>query len=100
MSQGPRCAGDQSVVLYDITFAGRVQQVGFRWTTRRVAERFEIVGWVRNEPDGTVRCVAQGEVSELDAFVEAVQEAMGGNITDTRTSHRERRGDLDGFTIQ
>ena len=65
-----------------------------------IAERFEIAGWVRNEADGTVRCVAQGEVSELDAFVEAVQEAMGGNITDTRTSHRERRGDLDGFTIR
>lgn len=105
MNQGPRCAGEhgrrnRTVVLYDITFAGRVQQVGFRWTTCRVARRFEIAGWVRNEPDGTVRCVAQGEVSELDAFVEAVQEAMAGNITDTRMSHRARRGDLDGFTIQ
>ncbi len=88
------------MVLYDITFAGRVQQVGFRWTTCRVAQRFAIAGWVRNEPDGTVRCVVEGEVSELDAFVEAVQEAMAGNITDTRTSHRVGRGDLDGFTIQ
>ncbi len=86
--------------LYDITFMGRVQGVGFRWTACRIAERFEIAGWVRNEADGTVRCVAQGEVSELDAFVEAVQEAMAGNITDTRTSHRAARGDLDGFTIQ
>ena len=88
------------MLLYDITFAGRVQGVGFRWTTCRVAKRFEIAGWVRNEPDGTVRCVAQGEASELDAFIEAVQEAMAGNITDTRTSRREGRGDRDGFTIQ
>jgi acylphosphatase len=91
---------DRNVLLYDITFVGRVQGVGFRWTTRRVAERFEVAGWVRNEPDGTVRCVAQGEVSELDTFVQAVQEAMAGNITDTRTSQRAGRSDLDGFTIQ
>ncbi len=88
------------MVLCDITFSGRVQGVGFRWTACRIAERFEIAGWVRNEPDGTVRCVAQGEVREVDAFVEAVQEAMAGNITDTMTSHRVGRGDLDGFTIQ
>ena len=88
------------MALYEITFAGRVQGVGFRWTACRIAERFEIAGWVRNEPDGTVRCVAQGEVSELDAFVEAVQEAMAGNITDTTTSQRMGRDDLDGFTIQ
>jgi len=88
------------VVLYDITFSGRVQGVGFRWTACRIAERFEVAGWVRNEADGTVRCVAEGKVSELDAFVEAVHEAMAGNITDTRTSQREGRGDLDGFTIQ
>jgi len=87
-------------VLYDITFMGRVQGVGFRWTARRIAARLKIAGWVRNEADGTVRCVVQGEVSELDAFVEAVQEAMAGNITDTRTSQSEGRGDLDGFTIQ
>jgi len=87
-------------VLYDITFVGRVQGVGFRWTARRIAARLAIAGWVRNEADGTVRCVIQGEVSELDAFVEAVQEAMVGNITDTRTSQSEDRGDLDGFTIQ
>ncbi len=88
------------MVLYDITFIGRVQGVGFRWTARRVAQRFGVAGWVRNESDGTVRCVAQGEVSELDAFVEAVQEAMAGNITDTTMFRRDVRGDLDGFTIQ
>ncbi len=88
------------MVLYDITFMGRVQGVGFRWATCRVADRFEIAGWVRNEPDGTVRCVAQGEIDELDAFVEAVQEAMAGNITDTRMSRGDTRGNLVGFGIR
>ncbi len=87
-------------MLYDITFTGRVQGVSFRWTACRVAERFEVAGWVRNEPDGTVRCVAEGEQAQLDAFVEAVQEAMAGNITDTRTTRGEARGDLAGFGIR
>ncbi len=85
---------------YEVSFAGRVQGVGFRWTTCRVARRFDVAGWVRNEPDGTVRCVTEGEVSQLDAFVEAVQEAMAGNITDTRLSRGAARGDLVGFGIR
>jgi acylphosphatase len=88
------------VVLYDITFRGRVQGVGFRFTTCRVAERFDVAGWVRNEPDGSVRCVAEGEPGQLDAFVAAVQEAMAGHITDTRTDRGEARGDLVGFGIR
>ncbi len=85
---------------YDIIFTGRVQAVGFRWTTCRVAERFDVSGWVRNEPDGTVRCVAEGDASQLDEFVAAVQAAMAGNIDDTSISCGNPRGDLDGFGVR
>ncbi len=54
---------------YDVTFWGRVQGVNFRWTTCRVAARFNVTGWVRNERDGSVRCVAEGEPGEVEAFV-------------------------------
>ena len=85
---------------YDVTFTGRVQGVNFRWTTCRVAERFAVAGWVRNDPDGSVRCVAEGEPQELDAFVAAVQEAMAGNIRDTRVRQAPAQGDLKGFTVR
>jgi acylphosphatase len=89
-----------SATRYDITFTGRVQGVNFRWTTCRVAERFDVAGWVRNEPDGSVRCVAEGEAGELERFVRAVEEAMAGCVKDTQVARGAARGDLEGFGIR
>ncbi|MGD9089324.1 MAG: acylphosphatase, partial [Desulfobacterales bacterium] len=40
-----------------VIISGRVQGVFFRVETQRAAERFGVVGWVRNRPDGTVEAV-------------------------------------------
>ncbi len=85
---------------YEITFSGRVQGVGFRWTACRVADRHDVSGWVRNEPDGSVRCVAEGEAAELDRFVREVQDAMEGLIKDIHVSEVSPQCDLDGFDIR
>ncbi len=86
---------------YDITFTGRVQGVNFRWTTCRVAQRLSVAGWVRNEPDGSVHCVAEGEPQELDAFVKAVEDAMAGCIDRTKiATTTAAAGDLHGFTVR
>jgi acylphosphatase len=66
-------------------FSGRVQGVGFRYTTARVARGFAVAGYVMNLPDGRVELVAEGEAKELKAFLAAVQDAMGRNITGTRS---------------
>lgn len=68
-----------------ITFSGRVQGVGFRVTTREVARGFAVSGWVRNEPDGTVRCEVQGEGVECDRFVEAVCGRLAGYVESSET---------------
>jgi acylphosphatase len=44
---------------------GDVQGVGFRWFVRRQASRLSVVGWVANQPDGTVRVVAEGSPAAL-----------------------------------
>jgi acylphosphatase len=61
-----------------VIFRGQVQGVGFRWTTCRVAASHAVRGWVRNEPDGTVRCEVEGEPADIEAFFEAVDAAMRG----------------------
>ena len=54
----------------NIVLDGRVQGVGFRETTKYVADQSGIKGFVRNEPDGTVYIEAEGEQWELDSFID------------------------------
>jgi acylphosphatase len=52
----------------DIVVTGRVQGVFYRAGMREQAERLDVTGWVRNEPDGTVTAHLEGTpaaVSEL-----------------------------------
>jgi acylphosphatase len=48
------------------TVRGRVQGVGFRVATRRVAQGLGVSGWVRNLPDGSVAVFAQGDPGSID----------------------------------
>lgn len=43
-----------------ITFHGRVQGVGFRYTAKNLARSLGLTGWVKNEWDGTVLMEVQG----------------------------------------
>ena len=85
---------------YTIVFVGRVQGVFFRATTENIARDYAVTGWVRNEPDGSVRCVVEGEEAELDRFVAAVQEAKRSNIDDTRITRSEADGAFDAFGVR
>lgn len=48
-----------------VRVTGLVQGVSFRYYTRREARRLDLTGWVRNETDGSVRVVAEGEEDSL-----------------------------------
>ncbi|MCB8942640.1 MAG: acylphosphatase [Ardenticatenaceae bacterium] len=49
---------------------GLVQGVSFRQYTQHEARQLGLVGWVRNEPDRTVRVVAEGDESALQKLAE------------------------------
>mgnify|MGYP000945447135 FL=1 len=50
-----------------------VQGVGFRWTTQMVAQELGITGTVKNNPDGSVSIVAQGEELPLEHFIKKIK---------------------------
>ena len=83
-----------------ISFRGRVQGVGFRMTTGRIAEAFDVTGWVRNEPDGTVLCHVEGRVSENDDFMRQVGDRMSGYIVDVESSDSEPTGEFSCFEVR
>jgi len=47
---------------------GEVQGVGFRYFTQRVAARHQVLGYVRNLPDGRVEAHVEGSLTNVEAF--------------------------------
>ena len=84
-----------------VIYSGRVQGVGFRATCCWLARGFELVGYVRNLPDGRVELLIEGEPAEIDRFLESIRSEMGDFIRDVR-SELEPPGDppLRRFTVQ
>jgi acylphosphatase len=48
--------------------SGDVQGVGYRFFALRAAARHQVLGTVRNLPDGSVEVVAEGEREAMDEF--------------------------------
>lgn len=80
-----------------VHYAGRVQGVGFRYMTTSIAQRFAVAGFVQNLSDGRVRLVAEGTVSELNAFFAAIDDAMSLNIRERQVDSSAPSGEFHDF---
>jgi len=83
-----------------MNYRGRVQGVGFRYTTHSIARRFRVDGYVKNLPDGSVELVAAGEEREVAAFLEEVAAAFGNQITSTSCEETSPPAEIVGFRIE
>jgi acylphosphatase len=84
-----------------IFFEGNVQGVGFRWTVKRIAKGFEVVGWVRNLSDGRVELLASGDEAEVRAFVAAIGESeLRAHIRRQTESAADEPAPARGFEIR
>lgn len=81
-------------------YNGRVQGVGFRYTTAQLAADFRVTGYVKNLADGGVLLVAEGDADELDRFGKAIETHLGRYIEDRRTHVGEPTGEFDDFGIR
>jgi acylphosphatase len=84
----------------NVLYAGRVQGVGFRYTTKTRANGFDVTGTVRNLPDGRVELIAEGERRELEDFLADIRDSeVGRFIKDEQVAWSEAKQDLKGFEI-
>lgn len=83
-----------------VIFSGRVQGVGFRFTTRGIAKRFAVLGYVRNLPDGTVELVVQGAENEINGLLEKVSGHFRENLTKVERSRCEPEERFSCFEIR
>ena len=59
----------ESELRLDLVIEGRVQGVGYRYSSKMKAESLSIRGSVQNLRDGSVFLTAQGEKEAMDNFV-------------------------------
>ena len=86
------------MVRYTVYFTGRVQGVGFRYTTRHIARHYAVAGYVKNEPDGRVLLLVEGEPEQLDGLVSAIEERMGQYIADSTVNQSKATGEFGEAT--
>lgn len=60
------------MINYHLTVSGRVQGVGFRWSTYQLAKQLGLTGYVQNLMNGDVYIVVQGPRK----FVNQVKECV------------------------
>ncbi len=81
---------------------GRVQGVGFRYTTQHEAQRLGLAGYAKNMNDGSVEVVACGEIDRVEQLMKWLK--AGGpssSRVDRVLSEPHRPGDeLKGFSIR
>jgi len=72
MSAGPDTTVDSegvpTIAAFHARVRGEVQGVGFRDAAVRSARDLGVLGWVRNDDDGSVRVHAEGPPAALEAF--------------------------------
>ena len=83
-----------------IYFDGRVQGVGFRYTTHAIAARYDVTGFVQNLADGRVLLVAEGAAAVLDAFLGDLEAEMARHIDRCQVSVTSPSGEFAGFSVR
>ena len=83
-----------------VHFGGRVQGVGFRYTTRNVALGYDVQGYVQNLPDGRVELVMEGPDAQMDQVVGEVQRRMTGYIRSLESQVGPATREFEHFSIR
>jgi acylphosphatase len=87
------------VIRTRVVVHGHVQGVFFRETTRRRALAAGLAGWVRNNRDGTVEAVFEGDPTAVESLVTFSHEGPRGARVDRVDVTPEQVEGLSGFRI-
>lgn len=82
-----------------VRYSGRVQGVGFRFTTRDIASQMGVLGWVKNLRDGRVEMTAEAEEEILKNFLERINQYFSCYIQNADTQWQEAAGGFKDFRI-
>ena len=88
-------------IVYSIKcwFEGHVQGVGFRYQTVAIAKGYDVTGTVSNMDDGRVFIHAEGEQTEVTAFMAEIESEMSSFIRRTEIKNATGPRDYNSFSI-
>ncbi len=84
-----------------IFVSGRVQGVGYRFFTERVAARHSILGWSRNLPDGRVELEIEAEEEDARKFIKELEKGPAmARVEEVNVDWKPCAGRFKNFTIR
>jgi acylphosphatase len=88
------------VIRRRVVVHGHVQGVFFRDSTRRLAQRHGVAGWVANRWDGAVEAVFEGEPDSVERLVAFSRAGPRGAQVESVEVVDEEPEDLRGFAVR
>lgn len=83
-----------------IIISGRVQGVGFRSFVQLQAQKLGVCGWVKNNQEGTVEAVLEGEQEAIEHIITACKDgSMSANVEHINTKEEAYTGEFNEFRI-
>jgi acylphosphatase len=88
------------VIRRRVVVHGLVQGVFFRDSTRRLAQRHGVSGWVANRADGAVEAVFEGEADAVERLVAFSRKGPRGAQVESVEVIEEAPEGLAGFAVR
>jgi acylphosphatase len=93
----PNPSAPQQPIRVHVFVSGRVQGVGYRYSTVKEAQRLGVNGWVRNLPDGRVEAVFEGSRTVVEEIIRWSHKGPAAAVVkDVAVEYEELEG-LRGF---
>lgn len=66
--------------------------MGFRYTAHKVAQEYDVAGFVRNLPDGRVEVKVEGSPEQVEGFLSVLAQRMSSYIEETQVVDEPPQG--------
>ncbi|UCG24233.1 MAG: acylphosphatase [Chloroflexota bacterium] len=84
-----------------VIVSGLVQGVSYRYYTRREARRLDLTGWVRNEANGSVQIVAEGQDDNLRALLQFLAKGPpSAHVQNVEAAWSRASGEFGSFEVR
>jgi acylphosphatase len=87
-------------VRASVVVSGKVQGVFFRAKTKETAAHYGVFGWVKNNSDGTVEAIFEGDEDDVKAVIEWCRQGPPhSRVKNVTVIYEDYSGKFTGFDI-